>query len=138
MRLLFTILLLCLAMPATALTVSNDMGGPIYARLDTIAALRAADTPVRITGTCASSCTLYLGLPKTCVSPSATVGFHGPSGSKGLRAVPLAEYNALVETMASHYPTPLATWFKQDAAYKMDDVSWLTGQQLISMGVRSC
>ena len=83
-----------------------------------------------------SSCTMYLGLPNTCVSPSASFGFHGPrSGTTGRS---LADTSA-ARLMASHYPPALRNWFLREGQYLQGNhVVTLSGHQLIAMGIRRC
>lgn len=116
--------------------VTHDTGGSVIARWHEVTNLRVEGTEVRIEGPCMSSCTMYLGLPNTCVSPSASFGFHGPrSGTTGRS---LADTSA-ARLMASHYPPVLRNWFLREGQYLQGNhVVTLSGHQLIAMGIRRC
>ena len=66
--------------PAAAIErVSNDRGGQIGTYLTKFNALRRTGQPVVIDGTCASACTLVVGMiPRDhiCVTPRAVLAFH--------------------------------------------------------------
>ena len=87
------------------LIINNDRGGLLRDRLRQLAHLRQEDRSVQIQGNiCYSTCTMFIGLPKACVSPDTTFGFHGPS-SYG-RALDPATFDAASRRIASHYPCP--------------------------------
>lgn len=118
--------------------VTNDMGGSLEQRIAEVEQMRAMGTPVRIVGTCVSACTLYLGLPNTCVMPQARLGFHGPSSP--LRGIPLPrqKYEYFTQVMATYYPGRIRSWFMSDARRVTDSYYEITGRQAIAMGARSC
>jgi ATP-dependent protease ClpP protease subunit len=125
-------------LPARALDIRNDPGGPVEARIAQLQALRDKGTPVRIIGTCLSACTLLLGLAQTCVMPDARLGFHGPSTR--LKGIPLPreEFERVSRLMAEHYPEPLRRWFLAEARMRTDGYITLRGWQAIAMGARAC
>lgn len=117
--------------------VRNDRGGVLRTRLAEIRLLRETGRPVRIEGNiCYSTCTLYLGLPQTCVSPNTTFGFHGPS-SWG-RALDTETFNRASRIIADHYPAPLRKWYMDEARYKLRTIVRVDAKQIIQMGVRRC
>lgn len=130
-----------LAAPAPAsngLRVSNDAGGDLADRIAYIEALRNEGRPVEIrTGYCHSACTLYLGLPGTCVSPDAVFGFHGPQmAAEGLAMLP-SRFDHWSHIMAAHYPVQLRGWFMERARYSKDLIL-IRGSQLIAAGIPGC
>lgn len=134
-----------IAMPGTveaqtrsqSLIVQNDRGGLLNERIREIERLRRSRTPIEIRGgICYSTCTLYLGLPNTCISPNTTFGFHGPS-SYG-RALEPALFRRASEIISSHYPAPLKRWYMSEARYQINSVARVKGASIIEMGVRAC
>lgn len=118
--------------------VRDDFGGPLNARYEELQGLKAEVRPVQIRGKCASSCTLYLGLPQACVSSNAWIGFHGPA-SPFRFALPKDEFEKESRKMASFYPPRLAEWFISEGRHKIiDDLTWLRGSELESYGVGIC
>jgi len=127
-----------LATQASAFDVYNDTGGSVNARLAELNDLRARNEPVRILGSCLSACTLYLGLPRTCVSRSARLGFHGPRAATRGLPLPMREFERVSQIMASHYPPSLRRWFMQEARMRLEGYYEVSGSQAIRMGVREC
>lgn len=121
-----------------AMDIRNDMGGPVAERLVKVQRLDAQGTPVRILGNCISACTLYLGLRKTCVSPEARLGFHGPSSRLAGIPLPYEEFDRVSRQMAAHYPEAIRQWFLSEARFETDSYIVITGRQAIAMGARSC
>ena len=118
--------------------VSHDPGGPVEARAREIVQLRARDARVEIRGDCWSSCTMYLALPRTCVSRDALLGFHGPgSGMPGIGLIP-AEFERASQMMARHYPEPLRGWFLREGRVRTVGFHRFSGRQLIAMGLAEC
>ena len=119
------------------LVVRNDRGGLLRERLREIGQLRQQSRPVEIRGSvCFSTCTMFLGLPQTCISPNTTFGFHGPS-SYG-RALDPATFNRASEVIASYYPAPLRQWYMETGRFKVRTVYRIKGREIIQMGVRQC
>jgi hypothetical protein len=86
-RLAFAIAMFTAAQPATSRTAAaaaaerilDDSGGRIGAYLSRYEALRKSGQHVAIDGTCASACTLLLGViphNRICVTPRAVLAFH--------------------------------------------------------------
>lgn len=120
------------------LVIHNDYGGSVPARAQQIATMRARGQSVAVpSGHCMSSCTMYLGLPGTCVGPTAVFGFHGPSAQSGL-GLPKAEFERWSQVMAANYPPSLRGWFLQTGRYNTIGYQVITGAQLIQMGVPRC
>lgn len=118
--------------------ITNDMGGSLEDRIIEIERMRAIGTPVQIVGTCVSACTLYLGLPSTCVMPQARLGFHGPRSTLQGIPLPRQKYEYFTHVMASYYPGGIRSWFMTDARLVTDTYYEITGRQAIAMGARSC
>lgn len=117
--------------------ISNDRGGLLRDRLIELQLLRQTGRQVRITGNiCYSTCTMFLGLPQTCVSPQTTFGFHGPS-SYG-RPLEPAIFEEASQIMASHYPDVLKTWYMETGRHEIVDIYRFKGADIIRMGVSSC
>lgn len=123
---------------ASALVVKRDMGGPVSERIALIRDLSARQVEVRIEGTCVSACTLLLGVPTACVSPNASLGFHGPSTRH--RGLPLVreEFERVSAQMASFYPPKISRWFMETARMKTGNYIVISGNQAIAMGARPC
>lgn len=114
-------------------TITHDNGGPVAARF---AEMRGM-TGVEISGVCRSACTLYLGLPETCVTPDAVLGFHGPRARSAL-PLPRPEFERITHQMADQYPTALRRWFMEFARYRTEGYYALSGAQVIALGAREC
>lgn len=127
--------------PADARTVTivtNDHGGSLESRLQTLAQLRAAGTRVEIRGHCASACTLLLGLPNACVARSSRLGFHGPQSQHYGVSLPPQDFEHWSQVMAAHYPGPIRDWFLAKARQTLLGVITISGTQAIKMGARPC
>lgn len=137
---IFAALLIGIANPnaASALDIRKDLGGAVSQRIAKVEKLRAAGTQVRIIGTCVSACTLYLGLPNTCVLPSARLGFHGPSTR--LKGIPLPrqEFERVSRQMAAYYPGQIKGWFMSEARLRTGGYYTISGAQAIAMGAKAC
>lgn len=111
---------------ATTLTIRSDGGGNIHDYADRVAALGHKE--VRILGVCKSSCTMFLGHPRTCVAPEASFGFHGPrSDDQSIRNL-----LGLVDKIATHQPAAIAEAFRTDWGLSRD-FTWLTGAEVLAM-----
>lgn len=120
------------------LVVTQDYGGDIAARSQRIAQMYATGQSVAVTsGKCLSACTMYLGLPGTCVGPNAVFGFHGPAGVGG-RPLSAADFDAWSRIMSIYYPPQLRDWFMSEARYRTSNYIPVSGAQLIRMGVPQC
>ena len=119
--------------------VTDDLGGLVGVRMIVIDAFRENETLVEIRGTCASACTLFLGLDTTCVAPAAMLGFHGPSETNPEVPVTKAAWDATTRAMASYYPPALRGPFLNRWRYLGDaQLAWVSGARLIEAGVRPC
>ncbi|MFD2739601.1 hypothetical protein ACFSUD_08480 [Sulfitobacter aestuarii] len=117
--------------------VKNDRGGLLLKRLAEIRNLRRTGQPVRITGSvCYSTCTMLIGLPQTCISADTTFGFHGPS-SFG-RPLDPHTFNRASAVISEHYPAPLRSWYMSKARYNLRSLSYVSGREMIRLGVRAC
>jgi hypothetical protein len=109
----------------------------LRARIAQLASLRQTGQPVRITGgVCYSTCTMFIGLPQTCISPNTVFGFHGPS-SYG-RSLDPVTFNAASRIISQNYPPALRSWYMSEARFSINKVHRVRGSQLIDMGVRAC
>lgn len=118
------------------LVISQDFGGSVMQRYRKLDQLRLSNTRVELRGQCTSACTMYLGLSQACVTPSARLGFHGPykRGQEGTLA-----NSPSSNLMAAHYPPALKQWYLDKAQYiSSDQVAWVSGRTLITMGVKRC
>lgn len=122
---------------AQPLVIKNDRGGLLRTRMKQLAVLRRESRPVEIRGrVCFSTCTMFLGLPETCVSPNTTFGFHGPS-SYG-RRLDHATFERASEIIASHYPPVLKNWYMKKGRHRIWALYRVSGSNLIALGVPSC
>jgi len=125
------------ALQSTPVIVGNDRGGLLRERLRQLGRLRKSNQPIRITGgICYSTCTMFLGLPQTCISPDTTFGFHGPSSC--VRPLDPATFNRASELIASYYPHALKTWYMQTGRFKINSMYKVKGRHIIAMGIRAC
>lgn len=119
-----------------ALVISRDYGGSVMQRLRELNNLRMQRTPVKVVGQCMSACTMYLGLPQTCVSANAVFGFHGPSRRGQSRAL---TNSSAAELLAAHYPPALRQWYLREGQYVASDrVIKISGRDMHRMGVPRC
>lgn len=119
------------------LVVHNNRGGLLRDRLRQISTLRAEGRAVHIRGAiCYSTCTMLIGLPRTCVAPHTTFGFHGPS-SFG-RPLEPERFEYASQVIASYYPVPLRDWYMSKARHDIRGLSRIKGDQLIKLGVPAC
>src|SRR4029077_2889722 len=96
---LAAVLLMLGPAPATAaVRIANDTGGQIGPYLAKYRALRASGEHVENDGTCASACTMLLGIiprHRICVTPSASLVFHSAWDMEGDQKV-TAEGNRIL------------------------------------------
>ncbi|MBB3995694.1 hypothetical protein GGR95_003358 [Sulfitobacter undariae] len=140
---LFAVIITLFAGPALAqvratnrLIIKHDYGGSIGQRQHELRSLRRERKRVEIHGTCNSACTMYLGLPTVCVSPSASFGFHGPKGVNG--PLPPDAFEHWSRVMSQGLPPSLERWFMQQARYVRSGFLRISGKQLINMGYARC
>ncbi|TNJ43029.1 hypothetical protein FGE21_10015 [Phaeobacter sp. B1627] len=117
--------------------IGNDRGGYLHDRLLELTNLRSQGTRVEIRGkVCYSTCTMYLGLPHTCVDPNTVFGFHGPSRSG--RRLEQSQFDYFSRVMADYYPVPLQKWFMEKGRNRISGVHKIRGSEIIRMGVAAC
>ncbi|MEL6640528.1 MAG: hypothetical protein AAFP98_04315 [Pseudomonadota bacterium] len=125
------------AQPLAPLVVANDRGGLLRNRIYEIRDIVAKARPVQITGRyCYSTCTLYLGLPQTCIQSSTVFGFHGPS-SYG-RALDPDVFEHASRLIVAHYPEALRDWYMTTARHELRGLHKISGSELIRLGVKEC
>lgn len=119
------------------LVVQNDVGGPLRSRIHAIIELKQSARPVRIIGdVCYSTCTLYIGLAETCVSPDTVFGFHGPSAYG--KPLDPASFERASQLIAAHYPEPVRNWYLKIARHEITGLFKVKGAVLINLGVAQC
>lgn len=144
-RLLPGLLALCLALAPASLqaqirplhVIDNDRGGTVSKRVDQIRTFTAHGDRIEIRGTvCLSSCTMFLGAARVCIHPETRFGFHGPTN----HGTPLTtrQFDYWSRVIAAHYPKSLARWYMAEARHLTRGYYYLTGAQLIQMGVARC
>jgi len=122
---------------AKTVVIGNDRGGRIRARLREIRDIRNRGQRVEIRGRlCLSTCTMFLGLPDTCVSRTTWFGFHGPSDYG--RQLDVREFDYWSEVIALHYPDQLRGWYMQTGRMRIVGYYRISGVELIRTGVKEC
>ncbi|MES0828491.1 hypothetical protein [Ruegeria sp. SCP11] len=117
--------------------VGSDRGGYLHDRLAELENLKRNGIQVEIRGrVCFSTCTMFLGLPGTCVDPDTIFGFHGPSRSG--RRLADEDFEFFSRVMADYYPEPLKSWFMNKARNRINGVYKVKGSEIIRMGVPAC
>jgi hypothetical protein len=139
-RLAFVIAMIAAAPPAmsrataapAAERILDDSGGRIGSYLTRYEALRKSGQYVAIDGTCASACTLLLGViphNRICVTPRAVLAFHAawdPSLT-GAQANP-----AGTKYLWSHYPDSVRRWITRHGGLRAQTI-YLGGRELAAM-----
>lgn len=115
--------------------VRNDPGGDVGARANKIRAMADSGQSVEIRGACYSACTMYLGLPGSCISRNVQFGFHRPSFYGAALAPDQFEFWSRI--IAAHYPPALRNWYLAQGRYSAR-LQMLSGAQLIDLGIREC
>jgi hypothetical protein len=125
------------AISATALApaaerILDDSGGRIATYLTRYQALRKSGQGVAIDGTCASACTLLLGViphDRICVTPRAVLAFHAAWDLSwtGVKAnAPATKY------LWSRYPDEVRHWITRHGGLKSETI-YLGGRELAAM-----
>ncbi len=114
-------LALSLSSPAAALDIYNDNGGMA---IEYAVRFERASKPIRVFGTCSSSCTLALKYPSTCAGPRAAFRFHA------------ATHPRLTRWLMAQYPARIRNWIKSKGGLTSRLIT-LSGPALRSR-VRSC
>jgi hypothetical protein len=112
--------------------IYDDPGGQIGRYLAKYQALRASGERVEIDGTCASACTMLLGVVprnRICVTPRATLVFHAawdptPGGP--------AVSNAGTRILWSSYPSDVRKWISRHGGLRTGLI-YLRGPELYAM-----
>jgi hypothetical protein len=133
LRLAFVIAMIAAAQPAMSRTapaapaaerILDDSGGRIGAYLSRYQALRKSGQHVAIDGTCASACTLLLGViphDRICVTPRAVPSLTG------------AQFNAAgTKYLWSHYPGDVRRWIARHGGLRSQTL-YLGGRELAAM-----
>ncbi|WP_460273033.1 hypothetical protein [Celeribacter sp. ULVN23_4] len=119
--------------------VRNDPGGVLAERVREIERMRASGLQVRIVdGYCNSACTMYLGVPNSCISKNVSFGFHGPMSQFYGMALPPDDFEYWSGVMASYYPRAIQDWFLKEARFTTVGLIKVSGRELIKLGVREC
>jgi hypothetical protein len=118
--------------PASATErISND-GGQIGTYLTKFSALRRTGQPVVIDGTCASACTLVVGMiPRNhlCVTPRAVLAFHA-AWDRTLYGAQLNKPGT--KYLWSHYPPGVRNWVARHGGLKSQTI-YLSGRELAAL-----
>jgi hypothetical protein len=129
---LVAVLLMLGSAPATAtVMIANDTGGQIGPYLAKYRALRASGERVEIDGTCASACTMLLGIiprNRICVTPRASLVFHSAWDMEGDQRV-TSEGNRI---LWSTYPESVRRWIKSHGGLNSQTIT-LSGPELAAM-----
>jgi hypothetical protein len=129
---LAAVLLTLGAAPATAtVRIADDTGGQIGPYLAKYRTLRASGERVEIDGTCASACTMLLGIiprNRICVTPRASLVFHGAWDMEGDQKV-ASDGNRI---LWSTYPESVRRWIKSHGGLNSQTIT-LSGPELAAM-----
>ena len=89
--------------------MNDDNGGIVIDYAIRMLQLKKAGTPVRVSGSCMSACTLILALPaeQICVTEQASFGFHRPYGTSGDGIQTAKDY------LYDSYPVWVKAWLRQ-------------------------
>jgi hypothetical protein len=129
----FAALLMCTLSATAAVTINDDPGGQIGAYINRYKALRMSGERVVIDGTCASACTMLLGIiprNRICVTPSAVFEFHtawdlSPTGEEVANA-------AGNRILWSNYPADIRSWIERHGGLGSQIIA-LSGSALVKM-----
>src|SRR5215207_2492541 len=134
MVLALTVLAVIVSAPAYA--QEGDLGGNLGAYTAKVDRFNRENRTKRISGVCASACSVFLGVRRVCVERDAQVWFHAAYEPASLRPDPAGTL-----VMLSYYPRRVRRWAIQTRA--LERTSWsaehmLTGAELIKMGLSPC
>ena len=122
---------------SAVMIIGNDQGGLVGSRAEEISRILSQGTHVEIRGqVCYSACTMYLGMPDTCVMPQTSFGFHGPSHYG--RRLSDRDFEYWSQVIAAHYPDPLRSWYLSEGRTRISDYFRISGSELIRLGLRQC
>lgn len=114
----------------------QDSGGNLRGYVAEVRRLNAEGASKAIRSICASACTIFLGVKKVCVEPTAQLWFHAAHLPSDTRPDALGSLE-----MLSYYPPRVREWVIRTQALEsidFDDAKKLTGEQLVLMGVAPC
>ena len=111
----------------------NDMGGNVFDYLSGIDTADATHKQIKITGWCASACTLKLGANDVCIYRNATLYFHESYDPKTNLRSELGTY-----LMFSEYPPKIQEWVTKHNALNHRYLTSMSGKKAISLGIKEC
>lgn len=124
--------------PATAaVRIADDNGGNIGLYWSRYVSVRDSGQLVVIDGTCASACTMVLGLvphDRICVTPKAVLGFHAAwrPGFLGFEVI----NDPATRTLWNLYPVAIRQWIARNGGLGLQMI-YLSGPALFAM-YRQC
>lgn len=120
--------------------VFKDNGGDISDRISEIQEIRMEGSKIRIEGVCKSSCAMYLGYEKTCVTPNSEFWFHSARAKKNGKVIHNPEKVArLNQLIADQYPDFLAEEFLAEWQFHHGkDFVKRSGAWMIERGIAEC
>jgi len=126
------VLTMSVASASATVRIHDDRGGQIGAYLSRYHALRKSGERVMIDGTCASACTMLLGvIPRNriCVTPRAVLAFHSAwtPTSEGEQISSAGNYY-----LWSNYPPAVRKWIIQHGGLH-SRIIYLSGAELTAM-----
>ena len=126
------LLMLSLSWASATVRITDDRGGQIAQYLSRYHALRENGERVEIDGTCASACTMLLGvIPRNriCVTPRAVLAFHSAwtPTSEGEQISSAGNYY-----LWSNYPADVRKWIIQNGGLHTQ-IIYLRGSELAAM-----
>ena len=111
---------------------SFDGGGYVSDYFDLVASANERGSHVAISGTCASACTMKLGIRHVCVQRDASLWFHAAHNSDG-------SINSLgTRIMMRQYPRGIRRWVRHHRALSTKNITAMSGSVAIALGVREC
>ena len=126
------LLMMNVSSASATVRISDDRGGQIDDYLNKYHALRENGEQVMIDGTCASACTMLLGvIPRNriCVTPRAVLAFHSAwmPTSEGEQISSAGNYY-----LWSNYPPAVRKWIIQHGGLH-ERIIYLSGPELAAM-----
>ena len=126
------LLMLSVSWASATVRITDDGGGQIGQYLSKYRALRENGDRVEIDGTCASACTMLLGvIPRNriCVTPRAVLAFHSAwtPTSEGEQISSAGNYY-----LWSNYPPDVRKWIIQHGGLH-SQIIYLSGPELAAM-----
>lgn len=127
-------ILVCNTAYANTVTLRNEPGGSLREHIARFEALR--NQSVRLEGSCASACTIFLGLPDVCVGSNARFLFHGPMQSNYMPYKYKQNFDRHSRTVASFLPRPLQQWYMEVGRVPVGANAYVTlsARELVRIG----